>query len=156
MKNFNELTKEEREKFGYPSDEELATILPFIEWAKTNVKQFIWSEAHCYSERLWTGGITDVGAELIDGTLAIIDFKSNKEVYASHFIQIAGYDLEIQENGIYDSTGTANKKVGTIGAYIVVPFGAKKVVPVVERDIEKYKRGFEACVSLYRLIVNNK
>ena len=34
-------------------------IIPFIEWASENVKQFIASEAHCYDEDLFVGGITD-------------------------------------------------------------------------------------------------
>lgn len=132
-------------------------INPFIEWADKNVKKFLWSEAHCYSERLWCGGISDVGAELNDGTLAIIDFKSSKEAYIGQFIQCAGYALEVEENGLFDNTGEHSKKVdGTFGALIVVPFGAETVLPVIMRNVEDYKKGFESAVQLYRLIYNNK
>ena len=41
-----------------------ARIRPFIDWTFQNVKRFLWSEAHCYSEKMWTGGISDVGAGL--------------------------------------------------------------------------------------------
>ena len=54
-------------------------IKPFIEWAENNVTEWLWSEAHCYSLRLWTGGIGDAGAILKDGSIALIDFKSSKE-----------------------------------------------------------------------------
>lgn len=132
-------------------------IHPFIHWADENVKEFIWSEAHCYSERLWVGGVSDVGAILNDGTFAIIDFKSSKEAYIGQFIQIAGYAIEVEENGLFDATGKHTKKIdGKIGALIVVPFGAEKVLPVIMRDVEQYKKGFESAVQLYRLMFNNK
>lgn len=157
MKSFNQLTTDEKVKFGYPSDTELKPVLPFIQWTDKNVKKFLWSEAHCYSERLWTGGISDVGAELNDGTIAVTDFKSAKDAYASHFIQAAGYSIEIEENGLFNGNGTLNKKIeAKVGALIIVPFGAKDVYPVIMRDIEAYKRGFEAAVVLYRLINNHQ
>lgn len=130
---------------------------PFVKWANENVKNFLWSEAHCYSERLWCGGISDAGAELNDGTLAIIDFKSSKDAYTGHFIQCAGYATEIEENGLFDSTGTHTKKIdGKIGSLIVVPFGAEVVLPVIMRDVEAYKKAFESAVVLYRLMFNSK
>ena len=132
-------------------------IEPFIKWANENVKKFLWSEAHCYSEKLWCGGISDAGAELNDGTIAIIDFKSAKDAYTGHFIQCAGYAIEIEENGLFDSTGTHTKKIdGTIGALVVVPFGAKEVYPVIMRDVDAHKKAFEAAVVLYRLMFNSK
>lgn len=132
-------------------------IQPFIDWADKNVKKFLWSEAHCYSEKLWCGGISDAGAELNDGTIAIIDFKSAKDAYTGHFIQCAGYAIEIEENGLFDSTGTHTKKIdGTIGALVVVPFGAKEVYPVIMRDVDAHKKAFEAAVVLYRLMFNSK
>src|SRR3990167_4606844 len=42
-------------------------IQPFIYWADENVKKFIASEAHCFDEELWVGGIMDCVAELNDG-----------------------------------------------------------------------------------------
>lgn len=132
-------------------------IQPFIDWARKNVKRYLWSEAHCYSARLWVGGISDVGVELSDGTLAIIDFKSSREAYTTHFIQCAGYAIQIEENGLFDLQGEHNKKIdGKISKLIVVPFGAKEVIPVIMRDVEAFKRGFECGVELYRLIFNHQ
>lgn len=128
-------------------------IIPFVEWAQANVKKFIWSEAHCYSERLWVGGISDAGAELKDGRLAVIDFKSSKEAYPGQFLQDAGYAIQIEENGLFSQDGNHSKVLDKkIDALIVVPFGAKIVEPVIKNNVEDFKKGFEAAVVLYRLL----
>jgi hypothetical protein len=130
-------------------------ITPFIEWADLNVKKFIASEANCFSERLWTGGITDCIAELNDGSLAVIDFKSSKEAYKSHFIQAGGYSIQLEENGMCDATGKHCKPLpGKINQLIVVPFGSARVSPVVMRGVDEFKRAFEAAVTLYQLLEN--
>lgn len=130
---------------------------PFISWADKHVKKFLWSEAHCYSKGLFVGGITDAGCELTNGQIAILDFKSAKEAYDSHFIQCALYALEIEENGLWDSQGNHNKKLDRpIDVLIVVPFGANPVEPVLKYNVEDYKRGGEATVLLYRLLNMDK
>jgi len=148
--------KSEMGKKKYKDSEFNEKIKPFIEWARANVKKYVWSEAHCFSTRLWTGGISDLGVELNDGTFAVIDFKSSKEAYIGQFIQCAGYATEIEENGLCDITGKHCKKIDSkIGALIIVPFGASPVLPVIMRDVEAYKKAFEAAVVLYRLIFNH-
>ena len=130
-------------------------IEPFIKWANENVKEFIASEANCYSERLWVGGIVDCVARMNDGKLAIVDFKSAKAAYTGHFIQCAGYALQLEENGLFNETGTANKKLeGKIEKLIVVPFGAPEIVPEVREflAVDEFKKGFEQATFLYRLI----
>lgn len=127
-------------------------ITPFITWAEENVEKFIWSEVNCFSETLWLGGISDVGAKLKDGKTVIIDFKSSKEAYESQFIQCAGYDLQITENGGYTKNGA---KVLTlenkIDGYIIVPFGSDVVEPVFRWNVEELKDAFRACLTLYKL-----
>lgn len=132
-------------------------ILPFIDWAEANVKKFLWSEAHCYSETLWCGGICDTGAELKDGSIALIDFKSAKEAYDSHFIQTGGYALQIEENGLWDSQGKKNKKLPKpIEHLIIVPFGAEQIIPQFKNNVADYKEGFKHCLALYRLLGMDK
>lgn len=126
-------------------------IEPFIIWAEQNVKRFIASEAHCYDEDLFVGGITDCVAELMDGKLAVIDFKSSKEAYITHFIQTAGYAIQLEKNGMFSEDGNHAKGLGgNIEALIVVPFGAKNIVPEVRYNVNDYKNGFKAAVVLYR------
>ena len=133
--------------------EEIELIQPFIDWSKENVKKFIASEAHCYSKELWVGGIVDAVAELNDGTLAVIDFKSAKAVYITHYIQTSGYAIEIDENGLFSSDGEHQMKLDKkIGALIVVPFGAEVIKPEIRKQISQYEAGFKSAVELYRLL----
>lgn len=131
------------------------SVAQFSAWAVENVKRFLVSEGHCYSERLWTGGITDCIAELKDGRLVIIDFKSSREAYLSQFFQAAGYDIEASENGIVDSNGNLLLKLDRpIDGYAIFPFGAEKVEPEFRFDTARLRKGFEACVELYKVINN--
>ena len=131
----------------------------FSTWARVNVSRFIASEAHCYSERLWTGGIFDLLYRDNDDKLVLFDFKSSKETYASHFLQNAGYDIAVRENGLFTSDG---EPLGIdlggeeIAYYGVFPFGAK--VPQPEFSYEKgwttaeLRKVFEHCVDIYKFL----
>lgn len=128
-----------------------AKIMPFIEWTEKNVKRFLWSEMYCYSEKMWVGGITDCGAELNSGEIVIIDFKSSKEAYPSQFFQIAGYDIQIEENGGFTEDGKSIFKLPKpVSQYIIVPFGAKDPYPVVIRDIEGCRDAFKGALTVYK------
>lgn len=135
-----------------------AQIMPFIEWSEKNVKKFLWSEAHCYSQELWTGGIADFGCELNNGTLVLGDFKSSKSDYLSHHIQGAGYAIEIEENGLLDKDGNLLMKLDRpIEKILIVPFGADVVEPKESNiGIGDLKKGFKACVELYRILGQEK
>jgi hypothetical protein len=128
-------------------------IKPFIDWTAKEVKRFLWSEANCYDEELWVGGISDAGAELNDGRYAVIDFKSSKEAYPNQFLQCAGYAIQIEKNGLWSPKGIKTGLIDKpIEALIIIPFGADIVEPVSRYDIESYKRGFRSAVDLYRLL----
>jgi len=129
-------------------------IQPFIEWSKKNVKKFLWSEKHCYSERLWVGGIIDAGAVLKDGTSALIDFKSAREAFLSHYVQAAGYAIGAEESGLLDKNGNLIMKLEKpIEKLLIVPFGAYKVEPQENKlGIGDYKICFEALTVVQRII----
>lgn len=143
-----------KDQAGVPhelSEYDHKAVETFAKWAVENVKKFIWSEAHCYSEKFWLGGITDCGAEMKNGEMAIIDFKSSKEAYPSQFWQIAGYDLQISENGLFSFDGKHNKKIDKpFTQHIIVPFGAENPIPVISREVESGKRAFLAALEIYR------
>ncbi len=132
-------------------------IEPFVRWARDNVKRYLWSEAHCYSERLWVGGISDCGVELTNGEYAIVDFKSSKEAYLSQAFQVAGYDIQVTENGIFSESGKHSMKLDKlITKHIIVPFGAENCVPVIFPNVDQNKKAFEACVELHKILnINN-
>lgn len=128
-------------------------IQPFIEWSSQNVKKFLFSELHTYSQEYWIGGITDAGVELNSGEYAIIDFKSSKDAYQTQFWQIAGYNIQLEESGGYTADG---EKIfildKPVTQYIVVPFGKEPVVPVFSKyELNKCKKAFLGCLTVYKL-----
>jgi len=135
------------------STEYHSQIMPFVNWCKENVQEFLFSEAFCYSEKLWVGGIADAGAILKDSSTVLIDFKSAKEAYKGHFIQAAGYALQIEENGFFDKDGNIANPPIVFDKLIVVPFGAEKVEPVFNVEpIGDYKKAFINAKELYSFV----
>jgi hypothetical protein len=130
---------------------ELKQIQMFIDWSIINVNKFMFSERNVYSSRLWTGGIFDLMFEDKGGRICIGDFKSSKEAYLSQFIQIAGYDIQQWENGIFNDDGYKLSEGYKIEAYYVFPFGSEKFEVGVRLNTEILKDGFENCVNLYKL-----
>lgn len=120
-------------------------------WAKSNVKRFLWSEINGYSEVLWTGGIADVGWEDLQGRIIAGDFKSGGP-YFDQFVQVAGYDLMLSENGGLTPDGDKVFDLpGSVEGYCVMPFGPDKFVPRFEYDVEAYRNGFRSAVQLSKL-----
>ena len=129
--------------------------IAFAQWADKNVKRFLWSEGYCYDEILFMGGITDCGVEMKDGTFGIIDFKSAKEAYFNHFVQIAIYDLLMNKNGLFNKDGTEYDIDGMedftrFTKYFVIPFGAKEFKVEENNKIKGLKDAGIACITLYR------
>lgn len=140
-----------------PNGEEHNAVTIFANWAIENVEEFLWSEAHVYSEKMWTGGITDCGAKLKTGQVGIIDFKSSKEAYVSQFWQCAGYALQIEENGLFDANGKELMKVTEpIDFYAIVPFGSDNPEPVFDFNVSVSKEAFLAALTLYKITNNTK
>ena len=141
------------------TEEEAKLIQPYIDWSRANVKRYIASEAHCFDESqdMFVGGITDAVAELTNGMLVVIDFKSSKEAYKNQAIQGAGYAIQIDRNGLFSEDGEHELKLDKpIDAIMIVPFGAAKLEPVIFRDIDAYKKAFKAAVVLYRILFNHE
>ncbi len=127
------------------------SISSFVEWTDQNVKRFLWSELNCFNEDLFVGGISDAGVELKNGEYAIIDFKSSKDAYPSHFFQIAGYDLQISKNGGYTATGEKVFDLDKeITQYIVFPFGMTKPTAIVNRDVMGCRQAFTSLLNVHR------
>ena len=124
-------------------------IKPFIDWSEDNVDRFLWSEAYCYSESMWVGGICDVGMVLKDGRVAVGDFKSGK-AWDSAFVQEADYSITIEENGLYDAEGNKlNIVLPKIDTLITIPFGNEVFKPDI-KPIGHYCEGFRACLALHK------
>lgn len=127
-------------------------ITLFIEWSKKNVKKFLWSEVHSYSRELWTGGVADVGWINYEDKIVAGDFKSAKDIYFSYFLQVAGYDTMLSENGGYDAEGNKIFELpGPIEAYCVAPFGQEEFNPITLDYVDDFRAAFKSCVHLYKL-----
>jgi hypothetical protein len=131
-------------------------ILPLVKWANMNVEKFLWSEVNCFSTEHWLGGISDIGFLDKEGRVGILDIKSSKDAYASQFIQCAGYDIQISENGGYTPTGEKvfdldGKK---IDYYAILPFGMAEPEVIERHDTQQLKEAFLACLKLYRILNN--
>lgn len=123
-------------------------ILPFVEWFKKEVKSVLWTEGHMYSERLWLGGISDLGVELNNGHIGVLDYKSSKEAYFNQFLQASGYSIEAEENGILDKNGNKIRDIDKPFDFIgIVPFGGD-CIPVLEYNLVDFKKSFESAAQL--------
>lgn len=129
----------------------------FSEWAVKNVKQFVWSEMHCYSRTLWLGGISDFGYITNDDELFIGDIKSSKEAYFSQFIQTALYQIQIEENGLLNSDGVQVQKLESpIKGYAIFPFGNGFTEPTIRYASDEWKEAAEGVVKIYKLLNSTK
>ena len=123
----------------------------FAEWSLNNVNRFLWSEAHVFSERLRTGGITDAGCLVNNGSTCILDFKSAKEPYLSHFVQCGGYSIAVSENGLYDKDGNRIGPKYCAKSLVVLTFGLDTTPKIrVENVVSKWERRFESAVDLHK------
>lgn len=134
---------------------ETELIQPFVKWSKENVKQFIGSEVYCFSLEHWLGGITDCIAELKNGQIGIIDFKSSREAYPNQFFQCAGYGLQLKENGGFDKDGNKLlEPIKNIDFLAVVPFGSVEKQPVFQYNVSKNEEAFLSELNLYKILNN--
>lgn len=141
--------------FAYEGD--FVPVQIFSKWALEKVNKFLYSEVYCYSETLWVGGISDCGFEDKDGNYGIIDFKSSKEAYVTQFMQIAGYDMQLSENGGFDENGNQILKLDKpIMYYCVLPFGMENPEVVYNFDTKMMKEGFNGALTLHKIITSNE
>lgn len=142
---------------GEPLDvqEEDPLVQKFIEWSLVNVKEFILSEAHTFSERLWIGGIVDCVALLTSGDVAVIDFKSSREAYDNQWIQTALYDIQLSESGAFTKDGEQIHASLKATKYLIIPFGAPEFTVEERTDLGGIKKVAESCVVLYKFTLDS-
>lgn len=133
------------------SDELHKAVELFAEWSLKNVEQFLFSEGHCYSEKHWVGGITDAGAKMKKGGIAIIDFKSTDAAYYSQFVQEGGYAVQVEENGILTREGGQILPPFKADELIIVPFRNAKIAPRSVQNVEGFKQSFLGALLNYQM-----
>lgn len=127
------------------------SIQPFVRWCDKNVKRFLFSEIHCYSERLWVGGKTDFGYESIQGDYVLADVKSREKWYFSDMAQCGGYALQIIENGGLDKNGKDIFRLDKpFTAHAMFPITEKFKEPFISAHCQDNEDAFENAVNLYK------
>lgn len=128
------------------------SISKFVDWALENVQQFIFSEAYCYDEDMFVGGIADVGMVLKSGQRVVGDHKSAKEAYPEMFLQTAIYDLLLAKNGILDKHGNKLGEWELADGYVIFPFRSNPFMPEFRWNPDNYRKGAQEAVHLYKLL----
>jgi hypothetical protein len=136
---------------GKDYEPEFEPVAKFAEWARKNVKRFILSEGHTYSERLWVGGIIDCLYEDLEGKICLLDFKSSSGIYISQKVQTSGYSIQLEESGAFTPDGTQILEPTKVDYYAIWSFGMDIVEPVREFRMSKLREAFEHEVCLYKI-----
>jgi len=124
------------------SDEQtLQMFNNFKEWATNNEVSFIDSERNVYSEVMWIGGIVDFVC-IIGGKRYIGDIKTSSGIYPEHFLQMAAYDMCLQELGEPPAE-----------AYVIVNIKKDGTYKTKERyDLDSLQNGFKHALGLYKTL----
>lgn len=122
-------------------------INQFKDWLTDNKAKVIYAEQNVFSETHFIGGIFDMIIEK-GGKTYIADFKTSSGVYPSHFIQMGGYDIQLEEmaeRGYIEEIAP--------DGYIVFHVPQAGNMKVYEKtNPDHYRRAFRACLYLYRLV----
>lgn len=131
--------------------DDFLTIRGFIDWSEANVAKFVFTEAYCFSAKLWLGGISDIGMILKDGRRVVGDHKSSKNAFFDQFIQCALYDIQLAENGILDRDGNKKGEWELADGYVVFPFRSDPFTPEFKWNAKVYRSVAEGVVRAYKL-----
>ena len=128
-------------------------IEPFVLWCRKNVRRFLWSELHVYSETLWTGGICDFGYEDVNGNYGIGDIKNRDKFYPADIFQCGGYDIMLAENsGGFDANG---EKIFELTKPVMFHAGFPLVgfkEPEISYNVKENKETFAHALAIYKAI----
>lgn len=128
-------------------DKAVELVNEYVAWFRENKVEVIAAEQNVFSETYFVGGIFDM-ILLIKGKTYIADFKTSSGVYPSQFIQMGGYQLQLEEmaeRGYIDDMD--------IEGYIVIHLPRKGHMTVHQKDdVPLYRRAFRACVYIYRTV----
>ncbi|MFA5379510.1 MAG: hypothetical protein WC455_27380 [Dehalococcoidia bacterium] len=126
-------------------------IAKFVEWSDAEVKRFLFSECHTYSEPLWIGGIADFGYLNNKDEFCVGDCKRSGP-YAGQYLQVGGYDLALSETGGFTADGAQLHQPFPPALHHVVCPSKGEYLMLDGRDVEENRKGFKACLGLYRTL----
>lgn len=139
-------------KMGCPTDMSVASFcggdeqimkmfMNFVDWSIKEKVEFIASEKLVHSETNWYGGICDFVC-IINGKRWVGDIKTSTDIYPEYFLQVAAYDLAMEEMGEPRAYG-----------YVIVNIKKDGRVKVKkDRSTKKYREAFHHALNLYKLL----
>jgi hypothetical protein len=127
-------------------------IRTWILWCVEQVECFYFTEANCYHEELWTGGIADLGLKLKDGRRVVCDHKSSKEAYPDQFLQCALYDTLLTYSGGLDRDGNKLFDWEPADGYVVFPFRSQPFTPEFRWNAADYRKAAVFTAFIYKLM----
>ena len=134
-----------------------AILAPLQEFEDAEVAEWLWCEAHMYSEKHFLGGISDAGYRRKDGRVGVLDFKRAKDAYLSFFWQCAGYAIQLEDNGGFDRDGNQLfSALNKIDELSVLAFGMKQPRVQTRTDVNECKDNFCHELALYKALAEER
>ncbi len=130
-------------------------VKAFIDWSLKEVAEFYFTEACCFHEGLWIGGIADLGLKLKNGKRLVGDHKSSKEAYPDQFLQCAIYDTALSHSGGLDKEGNKLFDWQPADGYVVFPFRSVPFTPEFRWDVDGFREMAVCAVKLYKGMEQN-
>lgn len=113
----------------------------FLDWEKGHTIEPIFNEQAFVSEKYKYGGTLDFYCKL-DGKYTLIDFKSGKDIYNEHFLQVSSYANLLKEN----KYKVEQIMILNIGREENEPFKHEEIPP---KTIKKYFDCFKHLIKIY-------
>ena len=123
------------------NDQSENCLKSYYAWEKNHVIKPVSCEIGYVSETYKFGGTIDLVAE-IDGQLELADYKTGKRIYDSHWLQLAGYLLLLEEAGV---------KVNQARIINIPRSEGDEFVDSYRKDLSKEKAIFIKLCEIYHL-----
>jgi len=113
----------------------------FKEWVDENKVEFLESEKHVWSEKMWVGGICDLVIKM-DGKKYIADIKTSSGIYKEAFFQMGAYALCLEDMDEHKD----------VEGYLVINLKKNGTIDtMMATDMDLNKRAFTSALELYRI-----
>lgn len=112
----------------------------FLRWEDEVKPKFLESEMRVYSRKYWFAGTLDLILE-IDGEIWIGDIKTSSGIYPEQFYQTAGYQIALQEMGLYPN----------IKGHIIINLKKDGTMKIKKScEYEEDRKAFLGALAIYR------
>jgi genome maintenance exonuclease 1 len=114
----------------------------FVDWAVENKIEFLESEKHVWSEKLWIGGICDLVIKM-NGKKYVADIKTSSGIYNEHFFQMAAYAMCLEEMGEHQD----------VEGYLVINLKKDGTMQTkMVTDMLQNREAFKHALGLYKIL----